>query len=240
MTCGWLDLSMSFFIEGENDQKIWSPVPAYLIEHSKGLAVFDTGMGARFRIPGPARDAASTVRFDPEDDIAAQMSAMGKDPSAVNWIINSHLHLDHCGGNSSLPNATLVLQRKEIEYARANADGRLYAPADFETGHPMLLLDGEHDLFGDGLVTILPTFGHTPGHQSARVQLPAGNVILAADCCYLKRTLDELRLSALTYDKEQALATLRVLASMRNSGSRIFYGHDADFWATVPQNVPLT
>ena len=66
----------------------------------------------------------------------------------------------------------------------------------------MIQVDGEHDLFGDACVVCLPTYGHMPGHQSLRVRLPSGNVVLAADACYFCRTLRERRLPQRAYDRQ--------------------------------------
>ena len=67
---------------------------------------------------------------------------------------------------------------------------------DFDTGQTFVQISGEHDLFGDSTVTVFPTLGHTPGHQSMRIRLASGHVVLAGDCCYLKRSLDLLRVLA--------------------------------------------
>ena len=125
--------------------------------------------------------------------------------------INSHLHFDHTGGNAQIPNARLVVQRREWE-AGHDADQiarQFYIPHDYEHGHDMLLVDGEHDLFGDGRVVCLPTYGHTPGHQSLRVRLDCGDVVLTGDACYLRRTLEELHLPSVVDDAE----AMRALAA---------------------------
>jgi N-acyl homoserine lactone hydrolase len=87
----------------------------------------------------------------------------------------------------------------------------------------------------------VPTYGHTPGHQSAIVKLPGGDVLLAADCCYLQDNLDTLRTSPGDSDPQMALDTLRRLSAMRDRGTRIFYGHDRTFWQTLPADSrPIT
>ncbi|TMA34784.1 MAG: MBL fold metallo-hydrolase, partial [Deltaproteobacteria bacterium] len=101
--------------------------------------------------------------------------------------------------------------------------------------HEVLAVDGEHDLFGDGSVVCLPTYGHTPGHQSLRVRLAGGDAVLTADACYLRRTLEELHLPAIVHDPAAMLAALHRLRELQQAGARIFYGHDPEFWATVPQ-----
>jgi N-acyl homoserine lactone hydrolase len=96
-------------------------------------------------------------------------------------------------------------------------------------------VDGEHDVFGDGSVVCLPTHGHTPGHQSLKLRLPGGDIVLAADSCYFCRTLRERRLQRFAYDKEAMLAALDRLAALEKAGARIVFGHDPEFWAGVPQ-----
>ncbi len=239
-TCGWFQAPVGFFLEGGENVVIRSPVPAYLIEHPKGLALFDTGLGRRFIRAADERlqPGATGYEFDESADIAARLSSIGTDPRHVRWIVNSHFHADHCGGNASIPNATIVVQRRERQAART-ADSKLYNKDDFELGHPVLEIDGEHDLYGDGSVTIFPTYGHTPGHQSVRVKLPKGDVVLTADCCYLKRSLDELRPPPDNADRELSLATLRRLRDLQSQGARIFFGHDGQFWQSVPQGLPI-
>ena len=100
----------------------------------------------------------------------------------------------HTGGNATIPNARLVVQRVEWE-AGQDADmvqRNYYDPKEYNPGHDVLLVSGTHDLFGDGRVVRLPTYGHTPGHQSLRVRLDSGEVVLTGDACYLRRTLRNL------------------------------------------------
>jgi len=110
-----------------------------------------------------------------------------------------------------------------------------YDPRDFDLGHKLRLLDGEHDVFGDGSVVCLPTYGHTAGHQSLRLRLDSGEVVLAADACYFCRTLRERRLPRYVHDREAMLVSLDRLAALELQGARIFFGHDPEFWRSVPQ-----
>ncbi len=236
-TCGWITMPLRSFIADEVKTPLRVPVPAWLIEHEKGLAVFDTGLGV------PAATALNGMKgvaaeFDALADVGARLKAAGFDPGAVKWIINSHLHSDHSGGNASLPNATVVIQGAELEAARAG--GEAYEGGVFDAGHPVLKLNGDHDLFGDASVMIFPTPGHTPGHQSVRIQLDGGPVVLTGDCCYMRRTLDDLALPRITADPETHLKSIKALRALRDNGDRIFYGHDPGQWATMPQGRKIS
>ena len=240
--CGWFQAPKQFFGRDDGTEVIKTPVLAYLIRHpTHGLAVFDTGIGHRYQL-------AADVVIPPDvlalgyregEEFAARLRAADVDPAAVRWVINSHLHPDHCGGNASFPNATVVIQRRELEAARQNEGGPMYDPADFDHGQPLLKIDGEHDLFGDGTLMLFPTYGHTPGHQSARVKLASGDVVLTADCCYMGYNLDHLCIPGLNIDHEASLEVLRRLRGLRDKGARLVFGHDPDQWQGAPLGQPI-
>jgi N-acyl homoserine lactone hydrolase len=241
LTCGWLEGEFGRLMEG-GEGRIRLPIPAYLIEHPKGTALFDTGMHPDCQHDPAARVGARLAGlfafdFHPGEEISARLGALGRDPARVDLVINSHFHFDHCGGNALIPNATLLVQRREwdagMDADRAAKSG--FDPRDFDLGHKLRLIDGEHDVFGDGSVVCLPTHGHTPGHQSLKLRLGGGDIILAADSCYFCRTLRERRLPRFAHDKDQMLVSLDRLAALEKGGARIFFGHDPEFWQTVPQ-----
>jgi N-acyl homoserine lactone hydrolase len=240
MTCGWLTGPMSGFLAGE-EGRLRVPVPCFLIDHPKGKTLFDSGLHPTTQSDPAARLGLAASIFDVEfragEEVAARLAALDLDAGRVRYLINSHLHFDHTGGNATIANAQLVVQRREWDAGR-NADmirKNFYDPKDYDTGQDVLLVDGEHDLFGDGSVVCVPTYGHTPGHQSVRVQLDSGPVVLSGDACYLRRTLEALHLPSVVYDEQAMLQSLHRLRALRDAGARIFYGHDPDFWASVPQ-----
>lgn len=234
-TCGYITLPTGYFIGGE-DGKTKVPACVFLIDHPKGLSLFDSGFGDRFI--GMEKGLGKIVDMPKEHPIAERLRAMEVDPARINWIINSHLHLDHAGGNHMLPNATIIVQDSEWDYALSGEDGA-YAAEDFDTGQPIMRISGEHDLYGDGSVILFPTPGHTPGHQSARVRTATGEAVLAGDCCNFRRSLDEMRLPDQVYNADHYRGSLSRLSELRRAGAQIFYGHDPDFWAAVPQGESL-
>jgi N-acyl homoserine lactone hydrolase len=240
-TCGTVTGEFAHLMEGGEDD-ITVPIPAFLIEHPKGRVLFDTGLHADCQHDpagrlGPRLAGLFRIGFQPGEEISARLEAIDTDPGKIDLIINSHFHFDHVGGNALIPNATMLVQRREWEAGMDpdTAARRGFNPRDFDLGHKLRLVDGEHDVFGDGSVVCLPTYGHTPGHQSLRLRLDRGEVVLAADACYFCQTLRERRLPRNMYDREAMLASLDRLEALEQSGARIFFGHDPEFWQTVPQ-----
>lgn len=247
LDCGHLGGRLKDMIEGEEGE-IELPISSYLIEHPKGTVLFDTGMHPALQTD-PESKVGRLVRifkfdkYKPGDEIGAKLQSIGRDPGKVDYVVNSHLHFDHSGGNAQLPNATLVIQKKEWEIGRdaERAAQFGFAPEDVNQGHPVRAVEGEHDLFGDGRLVCLPTHGHTPGHQSLKVRLDSGDVVLTGDACYFCRTLTQRRLPRFVHDREAMLASLEKISQLEKGGARIFVGHDPDFWATLPQDgTPIT
>ncbi len=244
LTLGHLEGELGHLMEG-GEGRIRLPIPSYLIEHPKGTALFDTGMHPDCQHDPAARVGAriaSLFAFDYHkgEEIDARLRALGRDPARIDLIINSHFHFDHVGGNALIPSATMIVQRREWDAGMDPdmAARRGFNPRDFDLGHKLRLIDGEHDVFGDGSVVCLPTHGHTPGHQSLKLRLSGGAIVLAADSCYFCRTLRERRLPRFVHDRDQMHASLDRLAALEAQGARIFFGHDPEFWARVPQ-APL-
>jgi len=245
LTCGWLTLPEAALIEGGKPALIRIPVPAYLIVHPRGTALFDSGLAAICSATSPLREdylgeLGKQVKVERalDDGIDARLAGLDVDAARVDWLINSHLHLDHAGGNEAASGARLLVQRREWEAAHEPdlIEAMAYKPVDYDHGHDRLLVDGEHDVFGDGSVVCIPTYGHTPGHQSLRVRLDSGEVVLAGDACYLREMLASLRLPpGAAWDRQAMTDALLRLRTLEARGARIFFGHDPEFWQSLPQ-----
>jgi N-acyl homoserine lactone hydrolase len=239
LPCGWLEADLGMFLDGASGA-IRVPVPSWLVLHPAGAVVFDAGLHPDTQRDPEQRLGAIArvfrVWFGPGQELGARLQSIDVDPDRVRTLVASHLHFDHVGGSAQLPNATLVVQRREWE-AGADPDARArnhYDPRDYDLGHERRLVEGEHDLFGDGAVVCLPTHGHTPGHQSLRVRLPGGDVVLTADACYLRETLATLRLPPIVADRSAMQASLERLRAFERAGARLFFGHDPEPFAAAP------
>jgi len=232
--CGWLTMGLGGLLEGETG-RVRIPVPGYLIEHQGQRVVFDAGLHPAMRDDQRAQLGLRADSFDcalpPGSRLDERLEACDVEPASVELLVLSHLHFDHSGGSALLPEARLVLQRAEWDAAKAADDGINYSSSDFDVGHERLLVDGEHDLFGDGRVVLLPTPGHTAGHQSLRISTDGGGMlVLCADACYMRRALEEHLLPPFAFDREAQLSSMDSLAGMESEGARLIFGHDSDQW----------
>ncbi|MCU1592226.1 MAG: beta-lactamase domain protein [Frankiales bacterium] len=139
------------------------PCLGYLVEHRGAVLLFDTGMAAHPDVDAHYRPRRRDVR-----------AALGRPLEDVTLVVNCHLHFDHCGGNQVLRNASVIVQRSELATARTTAD---YTLPELLDGVTYDELDGQAELL-PGLL-VLPTPGHTDGHQSLVVRGSDGVVVVA-------------------------------------------------------------
>lgn len=242
---GRLELDQSlFFPDRPPGTRYVVPIPCWLVVHPKGRLLFDTGIH-RGALADPVgrlgerRAQRFRIRSAPGDEVVAQLATLGLGPQDVTAVANSHLHFDHCGGNEFFPHATVLVQRTEMDAARdpeVLRTGR-YSPSVQDFDHPLSyrLVDGEHDVFGDGTAVLVPTSGHTPGHQSLRVRGGGGgDWVMTADACYTREHLDGDRLSGVVWDAAEMTRTLAVLRRLRDrEGATLLYGHDTAQWESI-------
>ena len=237
LECGWLSTSASSVVAGLSGN-VNLPIPSWLVIHPSGQTLlFDTGLhqdlvnGVSARYPLMARQFESTFR--PEDSVSARLENIQIDSSSVDKIVFSHLHFDHCGGTALIPNAQIIVQRSEWESAHRPKliEHEVYNPADFDLGHDVLQVEGQHDVFSDGSVLCIPTPGHTAGHQSLRVNLESGPVVLTGDCVYWQEVLEKMLLPPFGFDHEMQLSSMRHLKALQDTqGCRLLFGHDQAQW----------
>jgi N-acyl homoserine lactone hydrolase len=104
--------------------------------------------------------------------------------SDIELVVQTHLHADHSEFITSFPNAKVVVQKKELEFARQPHPlwAGLY-DTDKLTDLDYLVVDGDADL-AQG-VKLLLTPGHTPGSQSVYIRTSAGKAVIAGLCSIL-------------------------------------------------------
>jgi glyoxylase-like metal-dependent hydrolase (beta-lactamase superfamily II) len=225
-----------------------------LVEHPDGLVLIDTALGnkeeARFLDIYGVENQGLEGATQLEDALAS----VGFLPGDIRWVINTHLHFDHAGGNTTMdpdleadarrhvrptfPNATYVVQRAELEFARhTNERTRAsYLPHNFEpiaAAGRWRLLDGEGEVLPGISVRLTP--GHVPFHQSVVLRDGGDTAAFVAD---LIPTVAHLPLPwIMGYDLEP-LRTLeskrRLLQDAVAGGWRLIFEHDPTIASGIP------
>ncbi len=228
LIAGWFTAPAGIFRKGdEMDRMVRYPVPAYVIETGSERILIDTGLNPA-AIADPASyyeqpDVFAVIALEQERSVAEQI-----DVSTLSKVVLTHLHWDHVGGLHTIPESVpLVVQRREWE---GRHDGEVIKrnallPRDYAgDGREVILIDGDHDLLGDGRIELLLTPGHTPGHQSVRI----GNLVLGIDVAHFASGLDDHRFPVFADDHEQQGKSADRLRAMRDAGLRVIPGHDPD------------
>jgi glyoxylase-like metal-dependent hydrolase (beta-lactamase superfamily II) len=225
-------------IPADDRNRIPLALRCVLVEHDAGLVLIDTGLGnkesPKFRDIYGVENAGANGRTRIEDALAE----LGHTPADIRWVINTHLHFDHAGGNTfadpagavhpTFPRATYVAQRRELEFARHTNErtAASYLPHNFEDLE-FRLLDGETEILPG--IRYLPTPGHVPYHQSVLVESGGERLCFLAD---VTPTSAHLPLPwIMGYDLEP-MVTLE-------SKRRLFARAEADGWLLCFEHDPV-
>jgi N-acyl homoserine lactone hydrolase len=229
LNAGWMTAPAALWRQGDDpEERIRFPVPVYLIETANERFLIDTGLH-----PGACGDTAAhygrpevmgLFTFELDQPLHEQI-----DPATITMIVLTHLHWDHAGGLTLLPTSIpIVVQRREWEAGQdpGAIERNFFFPREYAEGdRRVILVDGDHDLLGDGSIELLLTPGHTPGHQSVRV---GEDLILGADVAYFAAGLDDHRFPAFADDFAAQRGSAERLRSLREGGARVIPGHDPD------------
>jgi N-acyl homoserine lactone hydrolase len=196
----------------------------YLMHHAQGWLLWDTGVSdaiAAMPEGQPPADPRMT-RWHRPKTLAAQLDAVGIKPDDIKYLAISHTHPDHIGNVELFPHAMLLVQKAEYEWPGPMGVGR------FKPEHPATKLAGDHDVFGDGSVTIIATPGHTPGHQSLLVRLPkTGARVLSGDAVHFRSNWENRRVPSGNTDKDQTLTSMQRIADiLAKEKGELWINHD--------------
>lgn len=195
------------------------PISVFLIEHKDGFVLFDTGLDPALETePNYISQAIGRFlvkrifRFEigPEDKLGNKLKASGFDAQKIKKAIISHLHFDHIGGISDIPQAELLVSEQEwaqlaephperewILREHIEIPGANWTPITFlGTDDPLLDgFSGTYDVMGDSALVLLPTPGHTPGSMSLLVRSSfAPPLLFVGDLAYSTEAILEDRM----------------------------------------------
>lgn len=197
----------------------------YLINHAQGWLLWDTGIPDSIAaMPnGLAPPDPRAIHWHVIKTLASQLEMLGVKPADIKYVAISHSHPDHVGNITMFPQSTVLVQKAEYDWP-APFGQKLRAIAS-----PVNKLEGDHDVFGDGSVTILATPGHTPGHQSLLVKLAkTGAIVLSGDAVHFQSNWDNRRVPSINIDKDKTTASMQRIADvMAKEHAKLWINHDA-------------
>lgn len=161
----------------DEQNRIKMGLNSFLVQTKQSLVLIETGIG-------PCLDKKFSQFYSVERNpgLLAEIKKRGFQPEEIQYVINSHLHFDHCGGNThqnkegkwvpTFPNAQYIIQKGEWEYAMDPCfrDKPSYMPHNFlplEQNGCVRLVEGNEQVTKG--VQVIVASGHTAHHQCVKI-----------------------------------------------------------------------
>lgn len=224
--------SMGLFIP----KKKWLtlPVSCYLIEHPKGLILFDTGWN-RSMSPNGSFDKKAQIKslgnrmlyktnqgwVEKGECIDEQLANIGIKTSDLDYVVLSHLDCDHANGLSLVRDAkNIIVSNDELKFAnKKNFINKIRYQKKwwkdvnlkgFDFNGSVGPFKKSYDLFGDGSVLLINIEGHSDGLSALKItNKENGNyVLLYSDGGYATKSWKEMILPGIIDNKDRGKKTL--------------------------------
>ncbi len=237
----------------------WEPLIGVVVETSAGWVLLDTGMSRAAHEDAEnyaayeagclgASNLNTPWHLYPEppegkynwvlggSPLEEGLQLVGLEPKDLAMAAISHMHVDHSGGIPELSRAgvPIVIQDAELQFVRSGevgtADG-FFTPDWSEPDTEWHIVTGDAEIAPG--VQVVSTPGHTPGHQSFRVDLPeTGTWLFSGDAADLGQNfLDNVHCGSCQgggkRGEEYAANSLdKMLSIARATNARVIPGHD--------------
>jgi N-acyl homoserine lactone hydrolase len=213
---------------------------SYLIVHPKGTLQFDSGgiPDSAFKADGAPVTEGIQSSTKP---LLPQLAAAGYKPADITYFALSHYHSDHTANANAFAGSMWITQRAERDFMFGDKPEGIIQPAHYSalrTAKTRILDNEEYDVFGDGTVRLIPTPGHTPGHQVLLVRLARrGPVLLAGDLYHYPEERTRGVVPTFEFNAGQSRASrAKVEALLKQTGAELWIEHDMATQARLPKS----
>ncbi len=190
---GFIRLDKGLYITGGvgYGQEVEVPTSSFLVTDGTEKILIDTGMSDTRRA-----DWHHPGSYQPEGfRIDEKLAKLGVTPEEIGAVIFTHLHWDHCANTGLFKNATFWVHQKELDFAldphvlyyKSYESENLNVEAPFKDV-TFETVDGEYQY--NDFITMFPTPGHCPGHQSVAVETERGVYVIAGDAVFADQNLE--------------------------------------------------
>ena len=240
LQCGEVNvLEMGVFSDrGEYDgQQGQLGVTCYLIRHPKGDLLWDTGLPDALAAQADGMtNGAFNVKVP--RTLGSQLEELNLTPDDIEYLALSHSHFDHSGNANAFAKSTWISDPAEREW--------MFSPERMEAGQggenytalreaKTIDVTDDYDVFGDGIVTVIRTPGHTPGHLALLVRLADTTLLLFGDLYHMRENRTHRRVPKFNVDRELTLQSMdKFEALAKETGARVIVQHDIRDIATLP------
>jgi len=218
---GYLQCDKGFITLGKDmGTKIKIPVFCFLVKHPKGNILIDSGICKNYKKEWGKR--LGYFKPSVEKDIVKYLKG-----TPISYVINTHLHIDHCGNNHEFKNAVFIVQKDEYNAALSPAPyQKLSYPDKIDKELNYRLIEGNLDLFDDGSIKIIKTAGHTQGHQSIILRINNKSLMITGDACYTRENLSHNILHGILWNPDKIMEAYKLIRGEEEKGAAIIFGHE--------------
>lgn len=212
----------------------------YVIQHPKGNLMWDAGLPESLvGMDGPYTSPDGAFTVSRKDSLHHQLEMIGMTADDFKYISLSHTHFDHVGHAPSMSKATWLVQEEEYKWVtgdevrKANPDS-YNAIKDLKK---IELINGDHDVFGDGTVVLKFMPGHTPGHQVLFVDLSDhGPLLLSGDLYHFSENREFKRMPIFNYDLDQTRESMdKFEAFAKERNAKVYLQHEKNDYLSMPR-----
>jgi glyoxylase-like metal-dependent hydrolase (beta-lactamase superfamily II) len=212
----------------------------YVIQHPEGNLMWDAGLPESLvglEEPHTTPDGAFTVSR--KDSLQNQLARIGLTTDDFKYISLSHTHFDHVGHASALKSATWLVQEEEYKWVTGE-EVRKQNPDSYNAIKGLSkieMINGDHDVFGDGTVILKYMPGHTPGHQVLYLDLKEhGPLLLSGDLYHFSENREFKRIPIFNYDLEQTRESMGLFeAFAEDKNAKVYLQHQKEDFLSMPK-----
>ncbi len=206
-------------VQADEQNRIELCLRCLLIEDGDNRVLVDTGVGRKL-----GEKEASIYRFDGRPGLLAQLDCINVNPESIGMVINTHLHHDHCGGNTTVVDGEVrptfpsaIYWISEREYADASRPNERTKATYLSDNFAPLERSGQLKLFSGQIepmpgLKLLPAPGHTAGQIVVLLEDAGQSLLFAADVAPLVPHLE--RIAWTTAFDTEPLATMETKRSL--------------------------